>query len=364
MKRIYIVMIISFVFTQTKINAQGCVAIRSTGASCSLQEPHHDDSKWTLSTNYRYFKSFRHFQGTHEHKERLVQNTEVINYSHSLDISIARKINDRWSLSFNMPLIANRRSSLYEHGLVDGAYVKKERASTESFGLGDIRASAYYWVFDPVKAMKGNLQLGMGIKFATGDYNYKDSWHNVRPNGSSELRTVDQSIQLGDGGTGFTAEINAYQSIVKNLTAYANGFYLINPREVNGTRTYRETLTPALYNETICSVPDQYMARLGLSYSVKHFSFLGGGRVEGIPVHDLIGGSQGFRRPGYVISLEPGVSVMTKKANYYVTVPVAVHRNRTQSVTDKERSKISGTHQQGDAAFADFLVNAGVSFRL
>ena len=54
---------------------------------------------------------------------------------------------------------------------------------------------------------------------------------------------------------------------------------------------------------------------------------------------------------------------MTKKANYYVTVPVAVHRNRTQSVTDKERSEISGTHQQGDAAFADYVVNLGASFR-
>src|SRR5690606_25366778 len=132
---------------------------------------------------------------------------------------------------------------------------------------------------------------------------------------------------------------------------------------VNGTRTYRETLSPALYNETICSVPDQYMARLGLSYMVNNFSFMGGGRLEGIPVYDLVGGSEGFRRPGFVISLEPGVSVMTKKANYYVTVPVAVHRNRTQSVTDKERTEKTGTFQQGDAAFADYVINLGASFR-
>lgn len=363
MKRICILMIFAILFAQVKIAAQGCVAIRSTGTSCSLQEPHHDNSKWQINTNYRYFKSFRHYKGKEEQKERLVQNSEVINYSHSLDFSIVRYLNDRWSISLNIPFLANRRSSLYEHGLVNGAYVKKERRSTESFGLGDIRASAYYWVFDPKKALKGNVQVGMGIKFATGDYNYKDYWHNVGPNGTSELRTVDQSIQLGDGGTGITAEVNAYYNLAPKLGFYATGFYLSNPREVNGTQTYRETLAPSLYNESICSVADQYMARAGITYGVKNFAFLAGARVDGIPVYDLVGGSEGFRRPGYVIAIEPGVSLMTKKANWFITVPVAMSRNRTQSVTDKERSQKTGTFQQGDAAFADYVINAGVSFR-
>jgi hypothetical protein len=363
MQRIYFLLIIAIVFAQYKSAAQGCVAIRSTGSSCSLQKPEEDNSKWQFNTNYRYFKSFRHYKGKAEQKERLEQHTEVINYSHSLDLSIVRNLNSRWSLSVNMPILATRRSSLYEHGLVNGTYVKKERRNTESFGLGDIRASAYYWVFDPKKSLKGNVQVGMGLKFATGDYDYKDYWHNVGPNGTSELRTVDQSMQLGDGGTGITAEVNAYYNILRNLNVYANGFYLSNPREVNGTRTYRETLSPALYNETICSVADQYMARVGFAYSVNHFSFMAGGRVDGIPVHDLVGGSAGFRRPGYAIAIEPGISLMTKKANWFVTVPVAISRNRTQSVTDKERSLKSGTFQQGDAAFADYVINAGVSFR-
>ena len=363
MKYKLLLLLITIAFLNTKSTAQGCVAIRSTGSSCTLQEPHDDHTKWQFNANYRYFKSFRHFKGKEEQKERLVQETEVINYSHSLDLSIVRKLNNRWSLSLNMPILANTRSSLYEHGLVNGTYIKRERRNTESFGLGDIRASAYYWLFDPKKALKGNVQLGMGIKFATGDYNYKDYWHNVGPNGSSELRTVDQSIQLGDGGTGLTAELNAYYHLMSNFSVYANGFYLANPREVNGTRTYRETLTPALANETICSVPDQYMARVGFSYMVKNFSFMAGGRVDGIPVYDLVGGSEGFRRPGYAIAVEPGVSLMTKKANWYITVPVALSRNRTQSVTDKERTEATGVFQQGDAAFSDYVINVGVSFK-
>lgn len=343
--------------------SQGCVAIRSTGASCTSHTPTTDKSKWQVNAAYRYFKSFRHFKGKDEQEERLEQQTDVRNYTHSLDLSIVRLLNSRWSLSLNVPLISNRRSSLYEHGLVNGSYIKRERHNTESVGLGDIRFSAYYWLFDPAKSIKGNVQAGLGIKFATGDYDYKDYWYNVGPNGAPELRTVDQSIQLGDGGTGLVAELNAYQSIARNLSLYGNVYYLINPRAVNGTRTYRETLTPALANETICSVPDQYMFRAGLSYMTGAWNFSAGGRVDGIPVEDLVGGSEGFRRPGYAISVEPGISYAKGKNNFFLTVPVMVERNRTQSITDKENSKRTGTFVQGDAAFADYVINVGYSVR-
>lgn len=344
-------------------NAQGCVAIRSTGASCASHQPELDNSKWQLNAAYRYFKSFRHFKGQEEQKERLEQQTDVRNYSHSLDLSIAYNINQRFSLALNVPLLANRRSSLYEHGLVNGTYIKRERRFTESIGLGDMRLSAYYWLFDPAKAVRGNIQAGLGIKFATGDYNYQDYWYNVGPNGAPELRTVDQSIQLGDGGTGIVAEVNAYRTVARNLSVYGNVYYLINPREVNGTRTYRETLTPALANETIMSVPDQYMFRAGMNYMKGGWGFSVGGRVDGVPVYDLVGGSEGFRRPGYAVSVEPGVSYARGKNNFFITVPIILERNRTQSVTDKQASKASGVVRHGDAAFADYVVNVGYSVR-
>jgi hypothetical protein len=362
MKKLFAITLI-YILMQSAANAQGCVAIRSTGSSCSIENPGEDGSKWQFNANYRYFKSFRHFKGKEEQKERLVQHTDVRNYSHSLDLSIVRKLNSRWTLSLNMPLVANKRSSLYEHGLVNGVYVKKERRSTHSYGLGDMRLSAYYWLLDPVKSMKGNVQLGIGIKFATGDYDYQDYWYNVGPNGTKELRTVDQSIQPGDGGTGLTPELNAFYHLTHALSIYGNAFYLINPRDVNGVRTYRETLSPALYNETIMSVADQYLVRAGFNYHVKNIGFSAGARIDGVPVRDLVGESNGFRRPGYAIAIEPGINYTTGKAHYYLTVPFAIVRNRTQSVTDKERSVETGTVQKGDAAFADYVVNIGASFR-
>jgi hypothetical protein len=352
----------------SKSFAQGCVAIRSTGNACMLAHADSNQHKqWVLTTSARYFKSFRHYSGSEENKDRLAQHTEVVNHTASLDINLTRILNDRWSVMIDLPIISNARSSLYEHGLINGTNKFNERHSTHSFGIGDIRIAAYHWLLDPMVSTRGNIQLGLGIKLPTGDYDYKDYWYNVGPNGSKELRTVDQSIQLGDGGTGFTVEANTYYNLTHNFGVYANFYYLINPREQNGVRTYRETLTPRLANEAIMSVPDQYMARGGVSYAVNSvtngLSIAAGARLEGIPVHDLVGGSGDFRRPGYVWSIEPSLNYSSGKFGFFVTVPVALVRNRTQSVTDKEYSAISGTFVRGDAAFADYSVNAGVSFK-
>src|SRR5690606_4249719 len=223
--------------------------------------------------------------------------TEVINHQTAIDLTLTRILDERWSIMVDVPLLANARSSLYEHGLVNGVNNYNERHSTHSYGLGDIRVAVYRWLLDPQKHRRGNIQAGLGIKFATGDYDYKDYWYNVGPDGGKELRTVDQSIQLGDGGTGLTAEVNAFYSLSSRLGLYANGYYLLNPREQNGTRTYRETLTPALANEAISSVPGQYMLRTGINYMNARITGSLGVRLEGIPVHDLAGGSGDFRRP-------------------------------------------------------------------
>ena len=145
-------------------NAQGCVAIKGSGASCMRIHP-EDGNKpgWQFSTSGRYFKSFRHFSGKEENKQRLIDNSEVINHTTIVDMTLTRVLNSRWSFMIDVPVINNGRSSLYEHGLVNGTYIKKERHSTHSFGVGDIRLAAYHWLLDPAKNSKGNIQVGLGI---------------------------------------------------------------------------------------------------------------------------------------------------------------------------------------------------------
>ncbi|MHA4895833.1 hypothetical protein ACXZ1K_13855 [Pedobacter sp. PWIIR3] len=364
MKKIFTIILITLL--SAKVYSQGCVAIRSTGGICSLTG--HPDSasmeggSWVFNANTRYFMSNKHYKGDVYQKERIKNGNEVINHQFATDLTLIRVFNDRWSAMVDVPVISNARSSKYEHNAPPN--LSDKRGSTHSFGLGDIRIAAYRWLFNPATSPGANLQVGLGIKFATGDYEYKDYWQNVGPGGAPELRTVDQSIQLGDGGTGLTLELNGFVAVARHFGLYGNAFYLSNPRQNNGVRTYRELVSASLANEAISSVPDQFMARLGANYAVDKFVFSAGARMEGIPVYDVIGGSGDFRRPGYVVSVEPSLTYQLGKVNLYASVPTAVYRKRTQSVTDKQNSVTRATFVNGDAAFADYSVNIGVSFRL
>jgi hypothetical protein len=341
------------------LNAQGCIAIRTTGGSlCTVQHPDETTTEtkpdaWQLNISNRYFNSFRHFIGTVQQKQRLKEHSEVINHVNTTDFSVSRDLNRRLSLSIGFPILSTSRSQR-------GHFGDEARYTTHSFGLGDMNITLYRWMVDPLKSRKGNLQLGLGIKFPTGDYKYQDYF--PIDESTKELRTVDQSIQLGDGGTGIIAAANGFYNFSSLVGIYGNLYYLINPREQNGVPTYRSNP-----NEAITSVPDQYMARLGLNYgfkgSLKNLSVALGGRLEGIPVYDLIGGSEGFRRPGYIFDIEPGLNLMVKKSTFFLEVPVALIRCRTQSVPDKESTAQTGVYKNGDAAFADYLINVGYTTR-
>lgn len=348
-----------FLIGTKSVQAQGCVAIRhfSSCVGNTLESNLLGPGDIQIGSNYRYFKSFRHFRGTEEEPDRVANGSEVINHSHSWDFFLTYGITDRLYTSITIPTVINTRSSLYEHG-------REERNTTYSRGLADIRVGVGYWLFDLEKNQNGNLALGLGLKLPTGNYNASDIFYNVGPEESPQVRPVDQSIQPGDGGFGITLDFQFYQKIAEKLFAYGGGFYLLNPRETNGTRTFRETLSPILENEAIMAVPDQFSVRAGVSQSFSNtISGSLGARYEGVPVKDLIGGNEGFRRPGNVLSIDPGIAFMKDNFSLNLNVPFAVRRDRPQSVTDKQTEEITGNPRNGDAAFADYLINVGVSYR-
>jgi hypothetical protein len=253
----------------------------------------------------------------------------------------------RQSISLTMPFVHGTISSFSAHS--DG-----QRHTMSAGGLGDVRLVANTWIFDPDANTKGNLSLGAGVKVPTGDYRATD--YSYTPTGRV-LRPVDISIQPGDGGWGVMLELQGFRELYKSLYGYVAGFYLINPREKNGT----ETVRPQYGAIRINSVPDQYLGRMGLSYGLwpqKGLSVNLGARIDGIPVRDLIGGGDdGFRRPGYAIYVEPGLSWSNARNHFNLTTPVAVERNREASVLDMQQG------QHGPGAFADFMVLASFTHR-
>src|SRR5205809_228998 len=126
MKRIITTVLLLFVIgIYQEIFAQGCVAIKGTAGVCSRPG---DATGWELNLNTRYFKSYKHFVGTIEQKQREEEGTNVINHSGELDVTATRYLNLRWSLAVTLPIMDFARSSLYEH---DGS----TRHSTHSFGI-------------------------------------------------------------------------------------------------------------------------------------------------------------------------------------------------------------------------------------
>jgi hypothetical protein len=352
MKSTLRLLIIIFVLGSASVNiyAQGCVAVRNM-STCSLSFDSTSQTKWQVALNYRYFKSFRHFTGQHEDKERVEENTNVINHDNSILIGTTYTVNKRWAVGVTVPVVYIDRSSRprdANNNRVD------ERHYVTSKGIGDVRLMGYYSAIQ--HAQKLNLILAAGVKLPTGNYNFKDEAY---VNGVFVNRPVDQSIQPGDGGTGLILEADLMKEVFTNATWYTSAMYLLNPRNTNGTLTNRSNPY-----EAVMSVPDQFFVRTGVRYMIQDFQFGVGGRLEGIPVRDVVGKSDGFRRPGYIVSAEPSISYMMDKHTFGVNVPIALHRNRTQSVADKRlQADEPSKPQHGDAAFADWLLSVSYSYK-
>lgn len=358
--RFYLLLLPFIALATQQADAQGCVAIRShsglggtSGASAFLGK-----GEFQVGTNFRYFKSYRHFRGRHEEVERVELGTEVINKSSFLDLSLNYGITDRLYANATLPFSFHSRTSLYEHGGNTFGF----RGETSSSGLGDIRVGLGYWLFNPAEVSTFNYALGIGLKLNTGKYDVKDTFYNQGTEKNEErLLVVDQSIQLGDGGISPSLDLQGYHIISDHFSINTTLYYSFGIKESNGVLIRNQP-----EGGTEFAVPDQYLARLGLSYvtPLQGISIYAGGRIEGVPAYDLIGGSNAYRRPGYTVGIEPGISYNASNLAVNFTMPLAIVRNRTQSYLDKVKTATTGVYAHGDAAFADYLISLGVTYRI
>ncbi|MBI1781891.1 MAG: hypothetical protein HYR66_11055 [Sphingobacteriales bacterium] len=340
--------------------AQGCVAIRSiNGFGQYLHGTNAFSSdNWQININQRYFKAFRDFKGTTDQKTP--SQNESVTKSYTMEILLTRIFNKGWSVALSLPYLVNSRETNGEHG---GPNTTKH--TTHSSGIGDIRITAYKWLITPRVNQNFNIEAGLGIKLPTGDYKYQDNFY--RNDTTYVSAPVNPAIQLGDGGSGIVAELNTFYFLTKSISLYGNFYYLSNPREQNGSSTLFGRTATSLqlktYN-TVASVTDQYAIRIGANAVAGDWVFSGGLREEGIPVKDLIGGSNGTRRAGYNISVEPGITYRTKKVDIYAYVPVVIKRKIKQNIPDQLATQITGTYTHSPGGSGNYLLFAGIAFRL
>ena len=363
-------------------NAQGCVAVRQMGGVTPMSSSSSynlNKGDFQVGANYRYFHSWRHFVGIEEQPQRQVkggghdanghERGNAVNiYSHAVDLNLSYGLTNRLQLNLAIPYVHNERSQVMRQKT---PVADTFRYSVFAQGLGDVRMGFNYWVTDPEKAHKGNLMVGAGLKLATGKHDVMDD--APQDDGTMERVVMDQAIQPGDGGVGFSLEYSGFTQVYKSIYGFSNAYYLFNPKESNGT--YKSLPKPGLAGYNLYACPDQYFFRAGLMTSVlksQNLSLSLAWRMEGIPAYDAFGGQVAYRRPGYVQAIESGVSYRQGDHTISLFVPYNYKKNRIQSAADKadqnlQNSKISDpakfVHVQGDAAFADYSISLGYSYR-
>lgn len=372
----FTLLIIITLFSE-KTNAQGCVAVRQMGGqNMNASNSYNlEEGEFQVGTNYRYFHSWRHFVGKEEQLQRQttggghdangVERGNAVNiYSHAVDLNISYGLTNRIQLNATLPYVNNERSQILRQKT---PVIDTLRYSVYAKGIADVRLSVNYWFIDPLKAHKGNIMLGLGVKLNNGSHD--ERYNAPQADGTKKSVVMDQAIQPGDGGVGFSVEVQAFRKLAGRFYGFANGYYLFNPTESNGT--FKSAPKPGLEGYEIYASPDQYFGRAGIMASIdkkENFTISVAGRFEGIPAYDAFGGQVAYRRPGYVIAVESGLSYRLGKHGFSLFVPYNFVKNRIKSAADIAENELNANTanfepKHGDAAFADYSINVGYSYR-
>lgn len=297
---------------------------------------------WEIGAAYRHLGADQWFVGSQVRESAAPFGQPLFLNINSLDATVTYGVTDRLSMTLTVPFSYGTHSRFYADG---------NRHKVKAAGLGDISAIANIWLRRPSAESSGNIALGLGVKTASGNNGVIDN--NFLAGGAVTKNAVDQSIQLGDGGVGAIFQLQAYRKIAGPTSAYAYGWYLLTPHE--------KTSVASPLAGIPLSVPDVYSFRSGVSVAPwrKHaISASLGPRIDGIPLRDFVGGSSGFRRPGYTLYLDPGVVVTFGRNTWSINVPVRIHQDFQRSLADIAQNATGG----GDLARSLLLVGYSVRF--
>ena len=329
----------------SRLSAQGCEPIRfTTPVSLGGEgETYQASRQWRLTLAYRRLFSNEFFVGTSEDPAKGPGGLSPVFRINTLVANVAYAVNDRVRVSLSVPY----SSGSFTRKWPDAAF----HTQTAS-GLGDVNLAGDVWLLNPRKHQGGNLALGLGVKAPTGRHDVRSRIYTAT---SSSEYPADQPIQPGDGGWGFTLQAQGFRQVQERTFLYAGGSYMANPRAKSDVR---QTPTGAYW-----SVPDVYSGRAGAAFSL--FPDLGltvslGGRIDGIPVNDLIGGGDDVtvKRSAYVIFADPGLSLTRGSNNLAISIPVRMMVNRQKSVLEQNTNGTNG------GGFAKYLIYASYSYRL
>jgi hypothetical protein len=330
---------------------QGCIVSRSNGevGGPESEGGYLAPGDFNIAIGYRHQFSYEHYIGPSPELNaagltRVQLGTQVENKINLENVGITYQLTPRFSLTADIPVLTASR------------HTNNSPIVYDTQGIGDVSFLVDGWVWNPKENEKGNVELGVGLLLPTGRSNFQQLVNADNGQGP-QLKYIDYSIQPGQGGWAIPFQWESYKN-VWSTQLYFNGSYTAMIQDMNTTYERSTTPGPNQYQ----AIMDQYLLEAGAAHAVPGVNGLTatfGPRWEGVPARNLFPGDNlGFRRPGFAISVEPGVQYVHGRHVFSAEVGRSLYRDRTKSVPDV----ITGTH--GDAAFANWVWLASYSVRL
>ena len=333
-------------YPAARVGAQGCEPIRfTTPVSLGGQgQSYQRGREWQLTVAYRRLVSKDWFIGTEERSAAAPGGQSPVFTIHTFIADIAYTPSDRYRLRLSVPV---------SMGSLARVWPNREHHTQRASGIGDVTLLGEMWLLSPRTNELGNISIGLGAKAPTGSHTIASQFYTA--NGAVDF-PADQTIQPGDGGWGIVFQTQAFRQITDRISGYGFGSYMASPKAKSDVEWQPNT------NE-YWAVPDVYSVRLGAAVDVwpsQGLTMSLGGRADGIPVRDLIGGGddETIKRSAYVLFADPGLSVTRGRGTVSLSVPYRLKVNRTKSLFEEQNNRLNA------GGFAKYLVFASYSHRL
>lgn len=296
------------------------------------------------------FETDEEFRGVQQRVDLYKTNSQVKEGGVTLDLQGSYGLSRQVSLSVDVPVV------LFSHWSTALAGTRYDQTA---HGIADAVISGTFWLWNCERYPEKNLSFSMGIRMPTGNSNYKVLYPNSLGQ-DFKMRPVFPGIQPGSGAWGWKISVDGFQRI-KRFTLFGTGIYTFSLRDQNDAYALGATLSPLGVTATAAnlryiSTPDSYLFNLGLATAVPKVSRVTAfvnGRIAGVPVHNVLTQTIGFRQPGYFVTVEPGLAFSTGLANYTISAPL-----RVQAAT---RANFLGAPVNSD--FTRHLLVASVTFK-
>lgn len=289
------------------------------------------------------------FEGNQQRTDLYATDSQVYEGGVTMDMNLGYGLSRQFSLEASAPLI------LYSHW---STKLAGTRYNQKIQGIGDTSVGINWSMMNCNRFPDMNISFGFHVRMPTGDSNYQVLY----PNSLGEdfkMRPVHPAVHPGSGAWAIRPTVSAFKQF-RRFTLFGTATYQFSLRDHNDTYSLGAALNPAgpeAVREDLryVSTPDSYLVNLGVGVPLRRLGVTAfmNWRAVGVPVHNVITKTEGYRQPGYYVTAEPGVSWVMGRAAYSLSIPLRMWAG----------TKNNFLGQRASSDFTRYSLVGSVSFR-